>query len=69
MDRRRMQAWADGGTMHSQTRQLDPPVHNLVLPFVLQSQHLLRIIQDLKDSKIHAAIGTCRKPTERGKKW
>lgn len=69
MDRRRTQAWADAGTMHSQTRQLDPPVCNLILPFVLQSQHLLCIIQDLKDSKIHAAICTCRKPAEQGKKW
>jgi len=69
MDTRRMQAWADGGTVHSQTRQPDPPVGNLVLPLVLQSQHLLRIIQDLKDSEIHSAICTCRKPAERGKKW
>lgn len=68
MDGRRMQAWADGGTMPSQTRQPDPPVRNLVLPSVLQSQHLLRLIHDLKDSKIHAAVCTCRKPAERGKK-
>lgn len=69
MDRMRMQAWADGGTIRSQTRQLDPPVSNLILPFVLQSQHLFCIIQDPKDSKIHATICTCRKPAEQGKKW
>ena len=68
MGRRRRQAWADGGTTRSQTRQLDPPVRNLVLPLVPQSQHLLRIIQDFQDSKIHGATCTCRKPAEPGKK-
>lgn len=63
-----MQAWADGGNAHLQPGQLDPPVGDLVLPFVLQSQRLLCIIQDLKDPKIHAAIRTCRKPIEQGKK-